>query len=69
MTADSRAPDSRAVESLMAFWADAGVEVAYADAPIDRTVQVANLIRPKTTPGAPARGGPSAPVSAGRGEW
>ena len=27
---------SRAMENLMAFWADAGVDVAYDDAPHDR---------------------------------
>ncbi|MGI8839326.1 MAG: uracil-DNA glycosylase [Caulobacteraceae bacterium] len=29
--------DPRAVESLLAFWADAGVEGCYAEAPVDRT--------------------------------
>ena len=32
--------DARAVESLLAFWADAGVDVAYAESPVDRTVPV-----------------------------
>ena len=27
--------DARAVESLLAFWADAGVDVAYAESPVD----------------------------------
>jgi DNA polymerase len=37
-TADP-APDARrrGLESLMAFWADAGVEAMYGDAPVDRT--------------------------------
>jgi len=47
--------DIRAVESLMAFWADAGVEVAYADAPVDRTVQTAALLKTKSD-AAPGRG-------------
>jgi uracil-DNA glycosylase family 4 len=39
--------DARSVESLLAFWADAGVEASYADAPIDRTALPAALARPK----------------------
>ncbi|MDB5432808.1 MAG: uracil-DNA glycosylase [Caulobacter sp.] len=31
--------DIRAAESLLAFWADAGVEASYADAPIDRMAE------------------------------
>lgn len=31
------APDSAATESLLAFWADAGVEGCFEDAPVDRT--------------------------------
>ncbi|HZZ37252.1 MAG TPA: uracil-DNA glycosylase [Caulobacteraceae bacterium] len=33
------ASPSPALESLLAFWADAGVEVSYADAPVDRLAQ------------------------------
>ena len=33
--------DPAAVESLLAFWAEAGVEDCYADAPVDRTVVIA----------------------------
>jgi DNA polymerase len=38
--------DPRALESLLAFWADAGVEVSYADAPVDRTAEVAQILKP-----------------------
>ncbi len=31
------ASDPRALESLLAFWRDAGVDTAYAEAPVDRT--------------------------------
>ncbi len=41
--------DIRAVQSLMAFWADAGVDASYADAPVDRTIQTAALIRSRTS--------------------
>ncbi len=43
----------------MAFWGDAGVEVAYAEAPVDRTAQAAALIRPKTVPGAAQASSPA----------
>lgn len=32
------ATDARALESLLAFWRDAGVEAAFEDAPVDRTL-------------------------------
>ncbi|HEV2082428.1 MAG TPA: uracil-DNA glycosylase [Brevundimonas sp.] len=48
------AADSRAVEALMAFWADAGVEVCFEDAPVDRLRPVAPpppaLVRPAGAP-------------------
>ncbi len=48
--------DIRAVESLMAFWADAGVEAAYADEPQDRTAQAAAILRGKVeAPAAAAK--------------
>jgi DNA polymerase len=47
--------DRRAVESLIAFWADAGVDVAYADAPVDRMARGLEALRPKTV---------SAPIAA-----
>ena len=30
-------PDPRALESLLAFWRDAGVDACYGDAPVDHT--------------------------------
>ncbi|HLY80957.1 MAG TPA: uracil-DNA glycosylase family protein, partial [Caulobacteraceae bacterium] len=39
--------DPRAVESLIAFWADAGVDVAYADAPVDRMARGLEALKPK----------------------
>lgn len=46
----SLAVDPRAVESLLAFWADAGVDTTYADAPIDRLAEGAALLRAKSQP-------------------
>lgn len=34
-----RAQTERALASLMAFWADSGVDVSYSDSPIDRTAE------------------------------
>lgn len=51
------AADSRAVEALMAFWADAGVDVCFADAPVDRLRPVGPA--PSTQKTA---SGPSAPL-------
>lgn len=50
----SLAVDQRAVESLLAFWADAGVEALYADAPIDRLAEGAAMLRAKSQPPPPA---------------
>jgi len=55
----SLAVDPRAVESLLAFWADAGVEASYADEPIDRLAEGAALLRARSQPPPPA---PSAPM-------
>ncbi|USQ98158.1 uracil-DNA glycosylase [Caulobacter sp. RL271] len=55
----SLAVDQRAVESLLAFWADAGVEASYADAPIDRLAEGAAMLRAKSQP-------PPAPVPIAR---
>jgi len=47
---------STAIESLLAFWADAGVEIALADAPKDRMAEGLAALRPKPPqPAAPAR--------------
>jgi DNA polymerase len=66
------AVDPRAVESLLAFWADAGVEASYADAPIDRLAEGAALLRARSQPPppvavAPILGGPGAAPAFGRG--
>ena len=60
--------DASAVESLLAFWADAGVEASYADAPQDRTAETAALLRPRagastSTSGAKVAPAPSAPAA------
>jgi len=49
----SLAVDQRAVESLLAFWADAGVDTSYADAPIDRLAEGAAMLRAKSQPPPP----------------
>ncbi|MBN9318644.1 MAG: uracil-DNA glycosylase [Caulobacterales bacterium] len=59
-TADPRA-DLKAVESLLAFWAEAGVDAAYAEEPIDRVAE--GKARLLARPAAPA---PPAAVSRGR---
>ncbi|HVN00734.1 MAG TPA: uracil-DNA glycosylase [Caulobacteraceae bacterium] len=43
-------PDLRAAESLLAFWAEAGVDVAMADAPVDRMAQGLEALKPKPAP-------------------
>jgi uracil-DNA glycosylase family 4 len=54
--------DPRAAESLIAFWADAGVDVAYADASVDRMARGLEALKPKihATPAPPT------PISAPR---
>jgi DNA polymerase len=39
--------DPRAVESLIAFWADAGVDVSLADAPVDRMAKGLEAMKPR----------------------
>ena len=46
-------PSPRAIESLLAFWADAGVDASYADTTIDRTAAAAQPPGTRRTP--PAR--------------
>jgi uracil-DNA glycosylase len=53
--------DPRAVESLLAFWADAGVEAAFAEAPVDR---MAAPVSPPAFAAAPASRAPSPPSPA-----
>jgi uracil-DNA glycosylase family 4 len=59
--------DPRAVESLLAFWADAGVEASYADDPIDRLAEGAALLRARREPPAPVAVAPVATPAFGRG--
>ncbi len=46
MTDQSTPSERRAVESLMGFWADAGVDACYEDAAVDRTRKVPPPVRP-----------------------
>jgi DNA polymerase len=48
------AVDPRAAESLLAFWADAGVDATYEDAPVDRTAEAAAPRRPPPPAAQPA---------------
>ena len=54
--------DPRAVESLIAFWADAGVDVAYADAPVERMARGLEALKPKIQATLP----PPTPLNAPR---
>ena len=49
----SLAVDQRAVESLLAFWADAGVEASYADTAVDRLAEGAAMLRARSQPPPP----------------
>ncbi len=57
--ADTANPDLRALESLLAFWSEAGVEVCTADEPIDRRIPIA----PPPRAAAPTPLRPSAPLA------
>ena len=61
------AVDPRAVESLLAFWADAGVEASYADDPIDRLAEGAAMLRARREPPVPVAVAPVATPAFGRG--
>ncbi|MGR4865055.1 uracil-DNA glycosylase [Caulobacter sp. LARHSG274] len=63
----SLAVDPRAVESLLAFWADAGVEAAYAEQPIDRLAEGAALLRARSQPPPPAAVAAAPAPAFGRG--
>ena len=56
--------DSRAAESLLAFWAEAGVDGCFDDAPIDRTVERVRPIR-QPAPAVAATAGPVGPDVSG----
>ena len=49
------APHPRALESLLAFWREAGVDACYEDEPVDRTVRLAPPARPVAAAPSPAR--------------
>ncbi|HEY1752092.1 MAG TPA: uracil-DNA glycosylase [Caulobacteraceae bacterium] len=51
--------DPRAVESLLAFWVEAGVDVCYADAPVDRMAAGLEALKPRAAPAPPVQ--PAAP--------
>lgn len=54
MQTQSPLPDAAALESLLAFWRDAGVDACFEDAPVDRT-----LAPPKPEPRAEERAAPA----------
>jgi len=60
---DATGMNRRALESLMAFWADAGVDTAYEDAPVDR---LAAPVRPPKPPPQAVRATQSAQPAAPR---
>ena len=55
---DNPNPFAAAVESLLGFWSDAGVDTAFEDAPVDR---LAERVRARPTP--PRAAAPPTPVS------
>jgi uracil-DNA glycosylase len=55
-----REDDLRAVESLMSFWRDAGVDAAYAEAPVNRLAEPMRRKPAATTPLAAPVGVPAA---------
>jgi uracil-DNA glycosylase family 4 len=61
--------DARALESLLAFWVDGGVDAALADAPIDRTIAQSEApasVAVESAPPPPERKRPPPPVPAAR---
>ena len=46
-------PTPRALESLLAFWTDAGVDASYSDTTVDRTIAVTKPAATKRAPFAP----------------
>lgn len=59
-------PDIAAVESLLAFWAEAGVDACLLDAPVDRLKAPPRAPKPEAlrAVAAPARSAPAAPTIA-----
>ena len=62
--------NARAMESLLAFWADAGVDAAFADAPVDRTAarSVPTLVQPAPAAASAASFAPQPRPSQGSSE-
>ena len=58
----------RALEGLLAFWVDAGVDCAYADAPVDRLAEGARRLAPPRPAPAAARPAASPPPLSPVGE-
>lgn len=56
----SASNDLHAVESLLAFWSQAGVDTCFGDEPVDRTAEAARMLR------APPPPPPRAPATIGR---
>ena len=52
--AEGAAPDPRAIEALLAFWAEAGVDAALGDAPVDRLAPASPRPAPSESPPRPA---------------
>ncbi len=55
MNAAPRADADPGLESLLAFWAMAGVDACYDDAPVDRTLRPTPILRARTAPASIAR--------------
>ena len=63
MTADIATPTDRAIESLLAFWAEAGVEDCLEEQPVNRIIAMAPPVRqaPAVLARAPAAEPPASP--------
>ena len=59
--------DPRAVESLLAFWVEAGVDVTYADAPVDRMAAGLEALKPRPAAAPQPIGAPRAAPAEPRG--
>ena len=59
------AADPRAVESLLAFWVEAGVDVAYGDAPNDRMAAGLEALKPRPAAAPQPIGARAAPGASG----
>ena len=62
MPAAADPTEAQLVESLLAFWADAGVDAALLDAPVDR-IEAGKLARPQPPPRRPAAAPAAAPTA------